>query len=119
MLDRRCRPMLHCHLRFLIYSCWETTYDNFLLKLVHAMTKSQTQQILKRVVANAERRDLIAHQSHFHICKLCASNPIPCLEVMIKDLEIGFNVNMFLAQLPLPTKPPHWITETLRNRGVD
>eukprot|EP00931_Biecheleriopsis_adriatica_P053052 TRINITY_DN30988_c0_g1_i1.p1 TRINITY_DN30988_c0_g1~~TRINITY_DN30988_c0_g1_i1.p1 ORF type:complete len:1498 (+),score=350.54 TRINITY_DN30988_c0_g1_i1:53-4546(+) len=80
--------------RFMIYSCWETMYSSFLLKLVFEKTKVATKQILKRVVANAERRDLIAHQSNFHICKLCHSNPIPVIEVMMRDVEIGFNVNM-------------------------
>ncbi|CAE8678153.1 unnamed protein product [Polarella glacialis] len=82
--------------RFLIYSCWETMYDSFMLKFVHEKTKMATKQILKRVVANADRKDAISHQSHFHICKLCHSNPIPCIEVMMRDIEIGFNVNMIM-----------------------
>lgn len=80
--------------RSLIYSCWDTMYDSFLLKFAYEKAKVATKQILKRVVANADRKDLIAHQAHFHISKLCSSNPIPVLEVMLKDVEIGFNVNM-------------------------
>eukprot|EP00928_Gymnodinium_smaydae_P056448 TRINITY_DN39834_c0_g1_i1.p1 TRINITY_DN39834_c0_g1~~TRINITY_DN39834_c0_g1_i1.p1 ORF type:complete len:1558 (+),score=409.12 TRINITY_DN39834_c0_g1_i1:147-4820(+) len=80
--------------RFMVYSCWETMYDSFLLKLVQEKTRNSTKQILKRVVANAERRDLVAHGSNFHFCKLCHSNPIPAIEVMIRDIERGFNVNM-------------------------
>mmetsp|Transcript_113724 Transcript_113724/g.361381 ORF Transcript_113724/g.361381 Transcript_113724/m.361381 type:complete len:1522 (-) Transcript_113724:89-4654(-) len=99
--------------RFLIYSCWETTYDNFLLKLVCAKTKSQTKQILKRVVSNAEKRDLIAHQSHFHICKLCHSNPIPCLETMLSDLLIGFNVNMIQPYVECTNRCPEMTADIM------
>lgn len=92
--------------RFMIYSCWETMYESFLLKFVCERTKAAAKQILKRVVANAERKDLIAHQSHFHFCKLCHSNPIPAIDTMLKDVEIGFNVNMIQPYVECTNRCP-------------
>jgi len=80
--------------RYMIYSCWETMNDRFLVKLAAERTVSSAKQILKRVVSNADRRDLIAHNAHYHFNKLCLCNPIPAIETMLKNLEIGFNVNM-------------------------
>lgn len=31
---------------------------------------------------------------HPVFCQLCQTNPIPIVEVMLRDIEIGFNVNM-------------------------
>lgn len=90
--------------RNLIYSCWDNMYDGVLLKFAYEKTKFATKQILKRVVANADRKDLIAHQAHFHISKLCSSNPIPALEVMLKDVEVGFNVNMIQPYVECTTR---------------
>lgn len=104
---------LSVYQRFLIYSCWETMYDQFLLKLAHDKTKMAAKQILKRVVANAERRDLVAHQSHFHFCKLCHSNPLPALETMLKDVEIGFNVNMIQPYVECTNKCPDMTADVM------
>mmetsp|Transcript_6903 Transcript_6903/g.15059 ORF Transcript_6903/g.15059 Transcript_6903/m.15059 type:complete len:1264 (+) Transcript_6903:96-3887(+) len=80
--------------RYLLYSCWETMNEKFLVKLAAERTISSAKQILKRVVSNADRRDFIAHNAHYHFSKLCVCNPIPAIETMLRSLEIGFNVNM-------------------------
>lgn len=104
---------LSVYQRFMIYSCWENMYGNFLLKFAYEKTKISTKQVLKRVVANAERKDLIAHQSHFHLCKLCHSNPIPTIEVMMKDVEIGFNVNMIQPYVECTNRCPEMTADIM------
>eukprot|EP00930_Biecheleria_cincta_P027293 TRINITY_DN19176_c0_g1_i1.p1 TRINITY_DN19176_c0_g1~~TRINITY_DN19176_c0_g1_i1.p1 ORF type:complete len:1526 (-),score=347.64 TRINITY_DN19176_c0_g1_i1:60-4616(-) len=99
--------------RFMIYSCWENMYGNFLLKFAYEKTKVSTKQVLKRVVANAERKDLIAQMAHFHLCKLCHSNPIPTIEIMMKDVEIGFNVNMIQPYVECTNKCPEMTADIM------
>eukprot|EP00929_Paragymnodinium_shiwhaense_P030712 TRINITY_DN17359_c0_g1_i2.p1 TRINITY_DN17359_c0_g1~~TRINITY_DN17359_c0_g1_i2.p1 ORF type:complete len:1535 (-),score=523.90 TRINITY_DN17359_c0_g1_i2:108-4712(-) len=99
--------------RFMIYSCWESMYDSFLLKLVYEKTKGATKQILKRVVANAERRDLVAHGSNFHFTKLCHSNPIPAIETMLRDIESGFNVNLIQPYVECTSRCPEMTADIM------
>jgi len=84
--------------RYTLYSCWETMYDNFALKLVCEKSKNSAKQILKRVVANESRKENQSQYSTFstkdNFSKLCNGNPIPALEIMVKDIERGFNVNL-------------------------
>jgi len=99
--------------RYMIYSCWETMYDSFLLKMVYERARNGAKQILKRVVSNADRKDQMSHQAHFHFCKICFSNPIPAMEAMLKDVEIGFNVNMIQPYVECTNRCPDMTADVM------
>lgn len=99
--------------RYMIYACWETMYDNFVLKLINVKAMTATKQILKRVVSNADRKDQMSHQVHFHFCKICFSNPIPAMEMMLKDVEVGFNVNMIPPYIECTNRCPDMTADVM------
>ena len=57
------------------------------------MSISSTPQVMCRPNAGrwaAQVTDTFAHQAHFHLAKLCHSNPIPVLEQLLVDLNSGY-----------------------------
>lgn len=82
--------------RYTIYSCWETKYNQFMLKYSYEEAKFEAKKILKRVVSSdksdrdRDRDDPNSYKPSPAFCQLCQTNPIPIVEVMLKDIEIGF-----------------------------
>ena len=103
--------------RYMIYSCWETRYDQFLLKYSYEEARFEAKKILKRVVSSdksdRDRDDPTTYRPHPVFCQLCQTNPIPIVEVMLKDIEIGFNVNMIQPYVDLTGKCSEMMTDVV------
>ena len=102
--------------RYMIYSCWETRYSQFMLKYSYEEAKFEAKKILKRVVSSdktteRDREDPNAYRPHPVFCQLCQTNPIPIVEVMLKDIEIGFNVNMIQPYVDLTYRCSELMTD--------
>ncbi|CAE7327190.1 THO2 [Symbiodinium pilosum] len=101
--------------RYLIYSCWETRYSEFMLKYSYEEAKFEAKKILKRVVSSdkndRDRDDNSSYRPHPVFCQLCQTNPIPIVEVMLKDIEIGFNVNMIQPYVDLTGRCSDMVTD--------
>eukprot|EP00439_Symbiodinium_sp_Y106_P079741 s783_g18.t1 len=104
--------------RYMIYSCWETRYSQFMLKYSWEEAKFEAKKILKRVVSSdktseRDREDPNAYRPHPVFCQLCQTNPIPIVEVMLKDIEIGFNVNMIQPYVDLTSRCSEMMTDVV------
>ncbi|CAE7217894.1 THOC2 [Symbiodinium sp. KB8] len=104
--------------RYMIYSCWETRYSQFMLKYSYEEAKFEAKKILKRVVSSdktseRDREDPNAYRPHPVFCQLCQTNPIPIVEVMLKDIEIGFNVNMIQPYVDLTSRCSEMMTDVV------
>ncbi|CAJ1453719.1 unnamed protein product [Effrenium voratum] len=103
--------------RYMIYSCWETRYNQFMLKYGCEEAKLEAKKILKRVVSSdksdRDREDPNAYRPHPIFCQLCQTNPIPIVEVMLKDIEIGFNVNMIQPYVDLTSRCSEMMTDVV------
>lgn len=92
---------MHVSKRHKLYALWEANYQSYPLDLAEKLTIKNTRTLLKRVVNNAEREDAFSHESHKHFAKLCDVNPLPSLQVLMKNLEFHFNVNMIVPYTDL------------------
>ena len=103
--------------RYMIYSCWETRYSQFMLKYSYEEAKFEAKKILKRVVSSdksdRDRDDPNAYKPSPVFCQLCQTNPIPIVEVMLKDIEIGFNVNMIQPYVDLTGRCSDMMTDVV------
>mmetsp|Transcript_55447 Transcript_55447/g.127491 ORF Transcript_55447/g.127491 Transcript_55447/m.127491 type:complete len:1349 (-) Transcript_55447:135-4181(-) len=95
---------LPCHERYTLYGLWDKSYSRFPLGAVGRRTSSGIKQILKRVVNQAEKTDMVSHQVHFHSGKFYHSNPLHALEAMIGSLQYSFNVNFIGPYIDCTTK---------------
>ncbi|CAK9089862.1 THO complex subunit 2 (Tho2) [Durusdinium trenchii] len=105
--------------RYTIYSCWETKYNQFMLKYSYEEAKFEAKKILKRVVSSdksdrdRDRDDPNSYKPSPAFCQLCQTNPIPIVEVMLKDIEIGFNVNMIQPYVDLTQRCSEMMTDVV------